>query len=68
MTATDVGGRTDWNGPSRRGSAKLTDPQVRLIKRRLWADERQVDLAKEYGVTRACINDLARGKTWKWCN
>ena len=47
------------------GLAKLTEAQVREIRRRLReGDDTQTAIARDYGVTRACINDIARRKTW----
>ena len=44
--------------------AKLSELQVRRIRFRLADGDSQSDIARDYGVTRACINDIARRKTW----
>lgn len=45
--------------------AKLTEPQVREIKRRLDAGEPTQRLADEYGVTNGSIWFIAKGKNWR---
>lgn len=44
--------------------AKLNEAQVRVIKSRLANGERQTDIAKEFGVNRGAICDIASGKRW----
>lgn len=44
--------------------AKLTAETVQEIRRRFKAGERNSDLAKEFGVTRATICDLIYRRTW----
>lgn len=51
------------------GRPVLTPDQVRairfmLVDRSGWGS--QTEIAKMYGVSRACVNDIARGKTWRW--
>lgn len=46
-------------------SAKLTEIQVKEIKRRLANGERQGDLAREFGVHSATIFDIFHEITWK---
>lgn len=46
-------------------NAKLNEEQVSIIKRRYLDGEKQVPLAKEFGVPRSTIDNLVRGKTWK---
>jgi hypothetical protein len=46
-------------------SAAVTAEQVLEIRRRLALGERQIDLARELGVTTTCINFIAKRKTWK---
>lgn len=49
----------------RRGlRAKLDPAKVREIRRRLGAGATQRELASEFGVTRQCISDVARGRRW----
>ena len=50
------GGHCGW-------SAKLTAAQVREIRRK-YEKGRGAALAREYGVSRWCVNDLVRGKSW----
>jgi hypothetical protein len=45
------------------GNTRLTADQVLEIRAK-WR-ERQVDLAKEYGVTQAAISSILLRKTWK---
>lgn len=47
--------------------AILTEDQVRSIKARLLAPYRglQKDLAAQYGVSKYCIHDIRRGKSWR---
>ena len=42
--------------------AKLTEDQARRIK---FGNERQIDLAKEFGVTQVAISHIRTGKAWK---
>lgn len=53
-----IKGSKCWN-------AKLTEDDVREIKKRLTAGELCSDLAKIYGVNPATIRDIKRGITWK---
>jgi hypothetical protein len=46
-----------------KGRRKLSAEDVLTIHRRLAAGERQVDLAKAYGVSRFCIFDIGRGNS-----
>jgi hypothetical protein len=58
---------TDLRDPTQ--YAVLTADQVKEIRRRLGDDPpfgKQTELAKQYGVSRACINDIHRRKTWAW--
>jgi len=47
-------------------AARLSEEKVRQIRRRAGDGENQSDLGREYRVTRSCINDVVRGKTWTW--
>jgi hypothetical protein len=46
------------------GMSKLTEDQVKLIKRRIASGEKQVNLAKEYGVNKSQITEIKIGRTW----
>lgn len=46
-------------------SAKLTEDQVREIRRRVKNGERQKDIAKEYGLQQWSISDIVRRRNWK---
>jgi DNA-binding XRE family transcriptional regulator len=46
-------------------AARLTADQVRLIRKRVENNEKQVDLAKEYGVLKTTINSIVKGRNWK---
>lgn len=54
------------NRGSRHGMSRLTEGQVRVIKRRLKHGAKQNCLAKSYGVSKQTINYIASGKTWAW--
>lgn len=49
---------------SSHGNAKLTEADVRVIKRRLAAGDRQQDIADDLGVSKSAIGWIARGQTW----
>lgn len=49
----------------RHPSAKLTEAEVRAIRRRLIDAASQGSLARELGVSRATINSIAHRHTWK---
>lgn len=48
------------------GRAKLTEVDVREIRRRCAAGERQRIIAADYGITQTHVSLIARGKTWAW--
>lgn len=50
---------------SRNGRAKFTEDQVRTIRARIKAGEVQMDLVREYGVTKNTIHWIVTGKMWK---
>lgn len=50
---------------SKNGTAKLTEEQVREIRKRLAAGERGSDLAREYGVVKSIISAIKLRKLWK---
>lgn len=47
------------------GRLKLTTSQVEEIRRRYSAGERQVDLARQFGVTQPAISIIVNQKVWK---
>lgn len=54
---------SDYRG-SKNGQAKLTEDDVREIRRRLAADEPQRSIAEDYGVDQATISNINRGVHW----
>lgn len=46
------------------GTAKLSQPKVEEIRRRLAAGERQIPLAIEYGVSQSLISAIKREEIW----
>lgn len=42
----------------------LSTVEVVAIKKRLWNGDNTLAIAKEYGVTRNCIQCIYRGATW----
>lgn len=51
---------------SKHGMSKLTETQVREIRKAFASGIRQKDLANQYGVTQENIYRIVRGKSWKW--
>lgn len=49
----------------RASPAKLTEEQARSILQRVGTGERQITLAREFGVSRSSIGRLISGDTWK---
>lgn len=49
-----------------RPMAKLTETQVMEIKSLLKRGYRQIDIAKDFGVSRGIISDIYLSKTWGW--
>lgn len=45
---------------------KLTQAQVREVRARLAAGDRQVDIAQDFGVRQQTISLIKRGETWYW--
>jgi hypothetical protein len=52
--------------PNGHPTAKLTEHNVRSIKRRLGEGERVCDVADSYGVARTTISMIKSGKNWAW--
>lgn len=50
------------------GMAKLTHNQAEEIKQRVQMNERQVDLAKEFNVSKQTVNQIVRGTGYKNSN
>ena len=50
---------------SKNGRAKLTEDDVRVIRRALSEGSRQVDIARRFGVSRSLINKIALRKFWR---
>ena len=48
------------------GTAKLTEDQVRAIKRRLAAGETQTNLARDFGVHLSTVHLIKTGRNWGW--
>ena len=48
-----------------RGRAKLTEDDVRAIRRRVAAGERRVAMAEEFGVSLANIDSIVWRKSWR---
>lgn len=66
LTAPKFRGRAmpDRNRGARNPKAKFTVDQVRLIRQRVANGERQVDLAREYGVSQTNISGIVRHLLW----
>lgn len=58
------------NNTSNRGEgspmSKLTKEKVHEIRRRLRNGEREMDIAKIFGVSNACIHDIRKKRRWGW--
>ncbi len=53
------------NDGERNGSAKLSIPQVRAIRRRLAAGDTQRSIAADFAVSRTAIQQIGAGSRWK---
>lgn len=49
-----------------RSKAKLTDEQVRQIRRRAESGELQRTIAAEYGVDQSVVSEIRTGKSYRW--
>lgn len=49
----------------RNGACKLSPDDVRTIRRRLDAGDRQVDIARDHGVAQTCVSGIKRGVRWR---
>lgn len=63
---TAKGRRVGKNAGEKHGRAKLTEAQVSEIKKLERRGVKQVDLAKEFGVSTTAIGCIVSGKTWGW--
>lgn len=60
-------GDEHWSRIKRnRVSRKLTESDVREIKKRLASGEKQKDIAEEFGVFKSTISKINIGETWSW--
>ena len=59
---------TKWTRPrgERHGNSKLTEPQVREIKRMLAAEVSAPEIAKAVGVSAPAIYSIKGGYSWAW--
>lgn len=48
------------------GSAKLTEAQVRAIRKARRSGTGAADLGRRYGVSTSAISAITRGKIWRW--
>jgi len=46
--------------------SKLTETQVRMVRRAVAEGAKQKDIAKHLGVTASTVNDIVKGRTWGW--
>ena len=49
-----------------RTSSRLKRDQVLTIRREVSSGRSQTDVARDFGVALATVNDVVRGKTWGW--
>jgi hypothetical protein len=55
-----------WVRGSRVGNSRLTEDQVREIKRRLAQKEPHTSIALDYGVKTVTISAISSGRNWSW--
>ena len=60
------GGDRNWARGERLPQTVLTEPDVREVKRRLAEGETKSAIARDLGVHRNTISDIAFGRNWKW--
>ena len=66
--AYDAGLKTGCLGETN-GMVKLSERDVRKIKKMLTSNQfRHIDIAKQFGVSRATVQLISAGKTWKNTN
>lgn len=72
MADRKIDGTTHYGNTWGRGNlgnrrAKLTQDQALDIYHRAWnGAEKQVDIAREYGVVRSVVSSIRNGITWNW--
>lgn len=66
MRDRQIKGRTHRHLGITNGSAKLTENDIREIRRRSANGESQRQLARAFGVTRMAIKFVIKGHTWSW--
>lgn len=47
-------------------SAKISEDQVREVRRRFSSGEFQKNLAREMGIAQSCVSEIVRGVTYAW--
>ena len=57
---------TNFANTVRHSTAKLTEAQVRQIRRLLKAGRTQQAVAREFKVGQSTISDIATGRNWSW--
>lgn len=55
-----------WVRGSRVGNSRLTEAQVREIKRRLEQKEPHASIALDYGVKAVTVSAISSGRNWSW--
>lgn len=50
---------------ARHHAAKLSDDQMRVVKKRVLAGERYAVLTAEYGLSKGTLNHIKKGRQWK---
>ena len=50
----------------RHGMAKLTEDDVREIRRLLASGAKQIDIAARFGVTDSAVREIKTGRNWGW--
>lgn len=51
---------------TRNGNAKLTEDAVLLIRKKI-GKQSQASIAREFGISKSTMSQIASGKTWKGC-
>jgi predicted DNA-binding protein (UPF0251 family) len=60
-----AGSRENMPRGSKHWNSKLSEYEVRKIRERVMAGEKQKDLASELGVSRATISEVVNRKLWR---
>ncbi len=53
-----------WGQGERNGRHRLTEDDVRTIRRRLAERVRWIDIAAEFGISKPAVSHIAAGRTW----